>query len=149
MSVSQFWSVAIGVQASTSRMPHLLKGAGVGRIAKQMLRDVRKCGYHGRVMSRTNGDPAILDVARLQSQSNGFMERATRSVEDITRSHKLALEDMIGEVLTVDTAAMVWLVEHCADILCKRQQRERMSGRRPKGCGESSSVDLRWSLGRR
>ena len=39
------------------------KGAGVEWIAKQMLRDVRKCGYHGRV-------PAILDlmgeVARLR-----------------------------------------------------------------------------------
>ena len=31
------------------------KGAGVEWIAKQMLRDVRKCGYHGRVVFRTDG----------------------------------------------------------------------------------------------
>ena len=116
------------------------KGAGVEWIAKQMLRDVRKCGYHGRVVSKTTGEPAILDlmgeVARLRgdlptvlehgapgdSQSNGFVERAIRSVEDMIRTHKLALEEKIGEVLKVDTAAMAWLVEHCADILNKCQQ---------------------------
>ena len=46
------------------------KRAGVEWIAKQMLRDVRKCGYHGRVAFRTDGEPAILDlmgeVARLR-----------------------------------------------------------------------------------
>ena len=30
-------------------------GAGVERIAKQMLRGVRKCRYHGRIVFRTNG----------------------------------------------------------------------------------------------
>ena len=50
------------------------------------------------------------------SQSNGFVERAIRSVEDMIRTHK------IGEVLKVDTVAMAWLVEHCADILNKCQQ---------------------------
>ena len=82
-----------------------------------MLRDVRKCGYHGKVVFRTDGEPAILDlmgeVARLrgdlptvlehgapgESQSNGFVERAIRSVEDMIRTHKLALEEKIGEVL--------------------------------------------------
>ena len=72
------------------------KGAGVEWIAKQMLRDVRKCGYHDRVVFRTDGEPAILDltgeVARLRgdlptvlehgapgdSQSNRFVERAIR-----------------------------------------------------------------------
>ena len=60
----------------------------------------------------TDGEPAILDlmgeVARLRgdlptvlehgapgdSQSNGFVERAIRSVEDMIRTHKLALEEM-------------------------------------------------------
>ena len=53
MSVSQFGLLVIGVQASTSRMPLLFKGAGVEWIAKQILRDVRKCGYHGRVVFGT------------------------------------------------------------------------------------------------
>ena len=37
------------------------EGAGVEWIAKLMLRDVRKYGYHGRVAFRTDGEPAILD----------------------------------------------------------------------------------------
>ena len=90
--------------------------------------------------SRIHGEPAILDlmgeVAILRgdlptvlehgalgdSQSNGFVERAIRSVEDMIRTHKMALEEKIGEVLKNDTAAMAWLVEHCANILFKCQQ---------------------------
>ena len=145
----------------------LFKGAGVEWIAKQMLRDVRKCGYHGRVVFRTDGKPAILDimgeVARLRgdlptvleagdSQSNGFVERANRSVEDMIRTHKLALEEKIGEVLKVDTAAMAWLVEHCADILNKCQQGkdgrtpyERLRGKQLSGSmlGFGSQVMLK------
>ena len=90
--------------------------------------DVAGCAkvwVRGRVVFRTDGELAILDhmgeVARLRgdlptvlehgapgdSQSNGFVERAIRSVEDMIRTHKLALEEKIGEVLKVDTAAMV------------------------------------------
>ena len=131
--------------------------------AKQMLRDVRKCGYHGRVVFRTDGEPAILDlmgeVARLRgdlptvlehgapgdSQSNGFCGEGNSISRGLIRTHKLALEEKIGEVLKVDTAAMAWLVEHCSTSVNK----ERMGGRRMKGCGERSSVHLCWSLGRR
>ena len=92
--------------------------------AKHMLRDVRKCGYHGRVVFRTDCEPVILDlmgeVARLRGdlptvlehgapgdcQSNGFVERANRSVKDMIRTHKLASEEKIGEVLKVHTAVM-------------------------------------------
>ena len=49
------------------------------------------------------------------------MERAIRSVEDVIRTNKLALEEKIGEVLEVDTAAMAWLIELCADLLNKCQ----------------------------
>ena len=78
MSVSQFWLLVIGVQVSTSRMPYFFKGAGVEWIAKQMLRDVRKCGYHGRVVFRTDGELAILDlmgeVARLRGDLRTVLE---------------------------------------------------------------------------
>ena len=75
-------------------------------------------------VARLRGDlPTVLEHgAPGDSQSNGFVERAIRSVEDMVRTHKLALEEKIGEVLKVDTAAMAWLVEHCADILNKCQQ---------------------------
>ena len=57
----------------------VLKEAGVEWIAKKMLRDVRKCGYHGKVVFRTDGEPAILDlmgeVARLWDQSRTLFGR--------------------------------------------------------------------------
>ena len=123
-------------------------------IAKQMLRDVRKCGYHGRVVFRTDasprswtswvrspglsGDlPTVLEHgAPGDSQSNGFVERAVGSVEDMVRTHQLALEEKIGEVLKVNTAVMAWVIEHCADILNGCQQ--GTDGRTPhmRGCCE-------------
>ena len=68
------------------------KGAGVEWVAQQMARDISKCGYHGRVVLRSDQEPALQDlkgqVARLRgdlptvleaspvgdSQSNGFVE---------------------------------------------------------------------------
>ena len=55
----------------------------------------------------------------LEYGAPGDSQTAIRSVEDMIRTHKLALEEKIGEVLKVDTAAMPWLIEHCADMLNK------------------------------
>ena len=93
-----------------------------------MLRDVRTCAYQGRVVFRTDGELAISDlmgeVARFRedlptvlghgaqgdSHSSGFVEGTVRSVEDMIRTHTVALEEKVGEVLKVGTAAMAWLV---------------------------------------
>ena len=92
-------------------------------IAKQMLRDVRKCVVPRQSrIQRTDGEPAILDFMGEVARS-GFVERAIRSVEDMIRTHKLALEEKIGEVLKVDTAAMAWLVEPY-----ERLRRKQLSG---------------------
>ena len=72
--------------------------------------------------SRQDSPTVLEHGAPGDSQRNGFVERTIRSVEDMVRTHKLALEEKIGEVLKVDTAAMAWLVEHFADILNKCQQ---------------------------
>ena len=44
--------------------------------------------------------------------------------------------EKIGEVVKVDTA-VAWLIEHCANILNKCFNKERMAGCCTKGCGES------------
>ena len=72
------------------------KGAGVEWVAQQMVCDISKCGFDGRVALRSDQEPALQDlmgeVARLRgdlptvllaslvgdSQSNGFVERAVR-----------------------------------------------------------------------
>ena len=66
-----------------------------------MARDISECGYHGRVVLRSDQESALQDlmgeVARLRgdlptvleaspvgdTQSNGFVERAVRSIEEM------------------------------------------------------------------
>ena len=76
------------------------KGTGAEWVAQQLARDIRKFGCHGRVLIKTDGEPAIKslarDVARARgdlptvlenpppsdSKANGYAERAVRSVEE-------------------------------------------------------------------
>ncbi len=134
------------------------KGAGTDWIAQQVARDIVKCGYHGRVVLRADGEPALQDllnaVARVrgdlptvletsppgESQSNGYIERAVRSLEDMIRTHKLDLEARMGEKVEVTGNIMAWLIEHSADILNKfqvgrdgRTPYERLKGKRFRG----------------
>ena len=87
------------------------KGAGVEWIACGMCESVGTTAesYSGRMASLRSWtswlrSPDSGETCRL---SNGFVERAIQPVEDMIRTHKLALEEKIGEVLKVDTAAMV------------------------------------------
>ncbi len=115
------------------------KGSGVDWIAQQLARDIMKCGYHGRVTIRGDQEPALQDllgeVARLRgdlptviegspvgdSKANGYAERAVKSIEEMVRTHKLALEKRVGEPIPITHKVMPWLIEHCADILNKFQ----------------------------
>ena len=96
------------------------KGAATEWIAAQVERDLRKMGYFGSVVLKSDHEPAILDllsdVARRRgsvrtvlesaprgdSQGNGHAERAVRSVEEMVRLQKLALEGRIGAKVGVD-----------------------------------------------
>ena len=95
------------------------KGAGVEWVAQQIAREISKCSNHGRVVLRSDQEPALHDlvgeVARLRadlrtvleatlvgdSQSDGFFERAVRSVDEMIRTHKIALGAKIGEKLNI------------------------------------------------
>ena len=70
-----------------------------------------------------------------ESQSNGFIERAVRSVEEIVRTHKLALESRLGERIAIDHPAIAWLIEHSVDLLnqCQMGKDGRTSYERLKG----------------
>ena len=101
------------------------KGAGVEWVAQQMARDISKCGYHGRVVlqepalqdlmgevARLCGDlPTVLEASPVgDSQSNGFVERAVRSIEEMVRTHKIALEAKIGGKLNINHSAIGWMI---------------------------------------
>lgn len=114
------------------------KGIGQGWIVQQLLRDLRKWGLRGKLLLRSDGEPAILDLlsrvadlrksetlmessAPTDSRSNGLAERAIQSVEKQIRVLKIALERNLGKNISVSHPCFPWLVEHSADVLTKFQ----------------------------
>ena len=118
-------------------VPH--KGAGVDWVGEQLVRDLVRLGIHGKVILKSDQEPAIIDVlnevARMRGESrtiiehspvadskaNGVIERAIQSVEKIVRTHKLALEDNIKNTIPVQHPIFAWLVEYGADVYNKYQ----------------------------
>ena len=94
-------------------------------------------GYFGRVVVRSDGEPAIRDLmselARARgdaetaiehtspgdSRANGFAERAVRRFEEQVRVIKLGYEQNTGKEVDVESAGLDWIVEHAVDILNK------------------------------
>ena len=74
-------------------------------------------------VARLRGDlPTVLEASPVRdSQSNGFVERAVRSIEEMVRTHKIGLEAKIGGKLDTSHSAIGWMIEHWADILNKCQ----------------------------
>ena len=72
-------------------------------------------------VGRLRGDlPTVLGASPVgDSESNGFVERAERSVEEMIRTHKIVLEGKKGEKLNISHSATGRMIEHCAGILNK------------------------------
>ena len=85
------------------------KGAAVDWVTQQVARDIQRMGHHGRIVLRSDQEPALVDLANhvarqrgeavtilehapKDSQANGMIERGVETVEEITRVHQLALE---------------------------------------------------------
>jgi len=113
-----------------------MKGADHEWVVRQISRDLMKMGHHGKVILRTDQEPALLDLMREvakerdaetileespvgDSKGNGFAERAVQQVEEMLRVHKLALETRVGQRVSVTHPAFAWLVEHVADVINK------------------------------
>ena len=96
-------------------------------------------GYLGRVTLRADQEPALVDLLRSigrlrhdghtilelatveDSKSNGFAERAVRSVEEMVRTLKVDLERRLEARVPIDSPALPWLVEHAVDLVNKLQ----------------------------
>ena len=78
------------------------KGASVEWVIRQTLRDLEKFGHAGKVLIRSDGEPALVDliseIANLRkgitlvehtppvdSEANGFIERGIQTVEEMVR----------------------------------------------------------------
>ena len=126
----------VGVDRYTQAvLAHIVpkKGTEFTWVAAQLERDVRKLGYNGRLVVKSDQEPAILDLMRklarrrqsaptviekakaYDSMSNGRAENTVRRVEEQVRTMKLALEASIGVEMDVHHPGFAWLVEHAAD----------------------------------
>ena len=114
-----------------------LKEAVLDWVIQQCARDLERLGHCGQVTLKSDQEPAIVcalrEVANLRgsrgtllehspaadSQSNRFIERGIRSVEEMTRVILLDLSSRVGSPISVHTPVSLWIVEHATDILNK------------------------------
>ena len=115
-----------------------LKGAVLDWVIQQCARDLERLGHYGQVTLKSDQEAAIVDVLReianrgsrgtllehspaAGSQSNGFIERGIRSVEEMTRVLLSDLSSRVGSPISVHSPVFPWIVEHATDILNKCQ----------------------------
>ncbi len=112
------------------------KGADLVETVDRAVTGVRELGYRGRVLIRCDGEPALKALRNAivkglpdgatpivtpvgESQSNGGIEVAVRTVKGLLRVHLAALEKKIGGRFPSGHPVLAWLVEHVTDILSK------------------------------
>ena len=112
-----------------------LNGAVIDWVIQQCARDWGRLGHYGQVTLKSDQGAAIVDVLReignlrvsrgtllehspvADLQSNGLIERGTRSVEEMTRVLLFDLSSRVGSPISVDSPVYPWIVEHATDIL--------------------------------
>ena len=74
-------------------------------------------------VARNRGDAVTISEhsAVGDSQGNGFIERAVRTVEEMLRTLKLDLESRVSETLKITHLMLPWLMEHAFDVVNKDQ----------------------------
>ena len=116
-----------------------MKGAVMEWTAQQVVRDLERLGHHERLVIRCDGEAAlkshVSEVARMRgdvvtisehsavgdSQGNGLIERAVRTVKGTVRTLKLDLEARVSETLKITHKVILWLTEHAIDLVNRVQ----------------------------
>ena len=114
-----------------------LKGRGIDGTIERVIENIRRLGYK-KIILKSDQEPALVDLINGiieardditipecspvgESQSNGMIERAVRSVKDQVRTLRLALQGRIRRRVPQDRAVMTWLVQHSGDTITKHQ----------------------------
>jgi hypothetical protein len=112
------------------------KGVDMQATVDRAVSGIRELGYRGRVLIRTDGEPALVAlrnaiIAALpegatplatpvgESASNGGIEGAVKIIKGLLRVHLAALERRIGARFPSTHPVLTWLVEHVGDIVSK------------------------------
>ena len=138
---SSLLNVLVGIDSATSMKIGLIaknKLANNAVTIREVLAGIKRCGHYGALTIQTDGEPALVDLmanvaaARCtsmvltrsppyDSKANGRIERAVRSLEEITRVLKLDLEALACTTLSVHDVAFCWLLRHAVMALSWRQ----------------------------
>jgi hypothetical protein len=112
------------------------KGADMDENVDRAVAGIRDLGYRGRVLIRTDGEPALVALSNAviaalpegatpiktpvgESASNGGIEGAVKILKGLLRVHLAALERRIDAKFPANHPVLAWLVEHVADIVSK------------------------------
>jgi hypothetical protein len=115
------------------------KGADMDENVDRAVIGIRDLGYSGRVLIRTDGEPALTALRNAiakglpqgatpiktpvgESASNGVMENGVSLFKAILRVHLLALERRIGGRFPSTHPVLTWLVEYVGDVITKYMQ---------------------------
>jgi hypothetical protein len=147
-------------------LPH--KGADLVETVDRAVAGIRALGYRGRVLIRCDGEPALQALRNAitqalpdgatpvvtpvgESQSNGGIEGAVRTVKGLLRVHLMALEAKIGGKFPSGHPVLTWLVEHVTDVISKhlvgvdgKTGYERLFGRPSREEGLEFGELLHW-----
>ena len=114
-----------------------IKGRGLEGTVENVVRNIAWLG-HKKVILCTDQEPAILDLINGiievrqeptipqnsqvgESQANGLVERAVRSVKDQVRTLRLALQKRLGCCIPAGHPIMTWMVKHAGELISKYQ----------------------------
>ena len=117
------------------------KGADLdaSRAASRAVDGIRRLGHRGRLIIKTDNEPAILalkeeimknlDTGAIpvespprESESNGAAENGVKLFKGLLRVHLMALERKIGGQIPTKHPVMAWFVEGVADVVTKYLQ---------------------------
>ena len=132
----------------------LCKGRSHEDTVHQAASNVKRLGHSHKILVKTDGEPALLDLRRavmsklgIQAapensepyapQSNGAIECGVKQFKGMLRTLNLALEDRIKAEIPVTHPIMLWMVEHATELLAKylvgkdgKTPYERLMGKR-------------------
>ena len=133
------------------------KGSREDWLVDQVIDDLETIGLKNeRIVLKSDQEPSITDVMKEvqkrreadfgtaidtskvgNSDSNGTVEAAIKSVEGMTRTLRFAVEAKIGEKLPIDSPMMPWLIRHAGHLITRcwirpngRTSYELIKGRR-------------------
>jgi hypothetical protein len=144
------------------------KGADMDENVDRAVTGIRELGYRGRVLIRTDGEPALVALRDAiikalpegatpvktpvgESASNGGVEGGVKIFKGLLRVHLAALERKIGAKFPANHPVLAWLVEHIGDVISKymvgvdgKTGYERLFGRPVREEGLEFGETLHW-----